>query len=98
MGMMFNKLRELPARAIDRWIVGVDLGQSTDPTAIAVMNHRVVPLDTWKESSTTLRQIAPSISTCAICSGCRSAYRTPNKCSALACCCNDHRSTTAASW
>ena len=35
------------ARAIDRWIVGVDLGQSTDPTAICVMHHRVVPLDKW---------------------------------------------------
>lgn len=36
-----------PARAVDRWFVGVDLGQSTDPTAINVMNHRVTPLDDW---------------------------------------------------
>lgn len=39
--------RRIPARAKDRWIVGVDLGQTTDPTAIAVMHHRVVPLETW---------------------------------------------------
>ncbi|MGJ4928721.1 hypothetical protein ACQR1I_13630 [Bradyrhizobium sp. HKCCYLS2038] len=36
------------ARPVDRWLVGVDLGQSTDPTAITVMNHRVVPLDGWE--------------------------------------------------
>ncbi|MBN8963039.1 MAG: hypothetical protein J0H71_18045 [Rhizobiales bacterium] len=40
--------RQVPARAIDRWIVGVDLGQSTDPTAISVLHHRVTPLDEWK--------------------------------------------------
>jgi hypothetical protein len=28
--------------------MGVDLGQSTDPTAIAVLHHRVIPLDSWK--------------------------------------------------
>ena len=42
--------RRIPARAIDRWYVGVDLGQSTDPTAISVMNHTVVPLDNWDMS------------------------------------------------
>jgi hypothetical protein len=48
MGMnMLPGWRALPARAVDRWIVGVDLGQSTDPTAICVMNHRVVPLKDW---------------------------------------------------
>lgn len=50
MGMTAISRREIPARAVDRWFVGVDLGQSTDPTAISVMNHRVVPLDTWKEN------------------------------------------------
>jgi hypothetical protein len=45
--MGIDNWRQLPARAVDRWIVGVDLGQSTDPTAICVMNHRVVPLKTW---------------------------------------------------
>jgi hypothetical protein len=35
------------ARAVDKWICAVDLGQTTDPTAIAILNHRVVPLDKW---------------------------------------------------
>jgi hypothetical protein len=50
--------RQLPARAVNRWIVGVDLGQSTDPTAICVMNHRVVPLPKWtpNEKTRTSRQ------------------------------------------
>ena len=38
---------QYPVRPIDRWIVGVDLGQSTDPTALCALNHRVVPLDDW---------------------------------------------------
>lgn len=48
----------IEARAVDRWYVGVDLGQSTDPTAITVMNHRVVPLPEWdiNEKTTTRRQ------------------------------------------
>ena len=28
---------EIAACAVDRWYVGVDLGQSTDPTAISVI-------------------------------------------------------------
>ncbi len=39
--------KKIPARPIDKWIVGVDLGQSTDPTAICALHHRVVPLETW---------------------------------------------------
>lgn len=39
--------RSIYVRPVDRWFVGVDLGQSTDPTAISVMNHRVMPLDAW---------------------------------------------------
>lgn len=39
--------RQIPARAVDRWFIGVDLGQSTDPTAICAMHHRVTPLDDW---------------------------------------------------
>jgi hypothetical protein len=35
------------ARPRDRWIVGVDLGQSTDPTAICALHHTVVPQDSW---------------------------------------------------
>jgi hypothetical protein len=39
--------RQLPARAVDRWILAADLGQSVDPTAICALHHRVVPLDKW---------------------------------------------------
>ncbi|HWK96172.1 MAG TPA: hypothetical protein VNR39_12190 [Pseudolabrys sp.] len=35
------------ARAIDEWIVAADLGQSTDPTAIAALHHRVIPQAEW---------------------------------------------------
>jgi hypothetical protein len=42
--------RQVPAKPFDRWIVGVDLGQVSDPTAIAVLNHRVVALGTWTAS------------------------------------------------
>lgn len=35
------------ARAVNKWLVGVDLGQSVDPTAICVMNHTVVPGENW---------------------------------------------------
>jgi hypothetical protein len=38
---------QTPARAIDRWIVGADLGQSIDPTAVAALNYRVIPLEKW---------------------------------------------------
>jgi hypothetical protein len=50
--------RSVYARPVDRWFVGVDLGQSTDPTAISVMNHRVLPLDGWdlNEKTQTRRQ------------------------------------------
>jgi hypothetical protein len=36
-----------PVRAIDKWILSADLGQSIDPTAICALHHRVVPLDKW---------------------------------------------------
>lgn len=38
-----NAWSRIPARKVDEWIVGVDLGQSTDPTAICVMHHRIIP-------------------------------------------------------
>jgi hypothetical protein len=34
-------------RAVDRFILGVDLGQSHDYTALCVLNHRIVPTDDW---------------------------------------------------
>jgi hypothetical protein len=39
--------KQIGVRAVDKWIVGVDLGQSTDPTAICALHHRVVPLEKW---------------------------------------------------
>jgi hypothetical protein len=38
----------ITADPVDRFCVGVDLGQSSDPTAIAIVRHRVEPLeDEW---------------------------------------------------
>jgi hypothetical protein len=53
-----SEYQQIPARAIDRWIVGVDLGQSADPTAVAVLHHRVVPLEEWvhNDKAQTWRQ------------------------------------------
>lgn len=50
--------RRIDARTVDKWFVGVDLGQSTDPTAICVLNHRVVPFAKWipNEKTKTTRQ------------------------------------------
>jgi hypothetical protein len=41
----------LPRR--ERWIVGVDLGQSTDPTAVAVLHHISGVLDPTQNSNAT---------------------------------------------
>lgn len=41
MGMMADGWKCIPARAIDEWVVGADLGKSVDNTAIAVMHHTV---------------------------------------------------------
>ena len=37
-----------PARGSRKFIVGVDLGQSSDPTAICVLEHAKVPSRNWK--------------------------------------------------
>src|SRR5262249_17460449 len=37
-----------PADPVDRWAVGVDLGQMADPTAVSVVRHVVEPIeDSW---------------------------------------------------
>jgi len=36
-----------PAEADGAFILGCDLGQSQDPTAIIVLHHRRTPLETW---------------------------------------------------
>ena len=47
-----------PARAVQKFIVGVDLGQSSDPTAICVLEHARVPSRNWKVQE---REGAPRI-------------------------------------
>lgn len=42
-----REFRRIPARAVSRFVMGVDLGQSNDPTAISVIHHTVTPLDDW---------------------------------------------------
>ena len=44
--------------ADEAFIMAVDLGQSQDPTAIAVMRHHTMPLETWRvdEKKHTTRQ------------------------------------------
>lgn len=42
--------RYLPAKAVDRWIVGLDVGQSIDPSAVSAIQHVVTPVDEWKYS------------------------------------------------
>lgn len=39
----------------EKFIVGIDLGCSVDPTAICVMHFRKIPLDTWKVKRTENR-------------------------------------------
>ena len=45
-------------KADEAFVMAVDLGQSQDPTAIAVMRHWQIPLETWRvdEKKRTTRQ------------------------------------------
>ena len=45
MGM--TEWRKEPATFKERWVVGCDLGQSQDPTAISVLHKKILPLETW---------------------------------------------------
>lgn len=47
MGLVRADWPQFPIRAVNRWILAADLGQSFDPTALCVLNHRVVPGE-WK--------------------------------------------------
>jgi hypothetical protein len=42
-----GRFRRIPARTVDLFVVGVDLGQSQDWTAIAVIQHSTRALPTW---------------------------------------------------
>jgi hypothetical protein len=39
--------RQIPARAVNKWYVGLDVGQSIDPTAFAALQHVVTPGEEW---------------------------------------------------
>jgi len=46
----------ITADPVDRFCIGVDLGQSSDPTAIAIVRHRVEPLeDQWTQTRAKVR-------------------------------------------
>jgi hypothetical protein len=42
-----SNLERQPAEADEAFVMGVELGQSQDPTAIGVLHHTRVPLETW---------------------------------------------------
>jgi hypothetical protein len=39
--------RRQDVRYVEKWFCGVDIGQSTDPTAISVLRYTLTPLNTW---------------------------------------------------
>ena len=45
-----------PASFTEQFIVGADLGQASDPTAIAILHHQVLPLSSWTERNNTVKQ------------------------------------------
>jgi hypothetical protein len=46
-----------PAVAEEAYVMGVDLGQSQDPTAIGVLHHTKTPLDTWTVHEKALKTV-----------------------------------------
>ena len=45
--MGLTEWRKVPATFKERYVVGCDLGQSQDPTAISVLHKKTLPLETW---------------------------------------------------
>jgi hypothetical protein len=43
--------RQRPARTVDRWIVGADLGKSIDSTAISVLHHTITASENWRSDA-----------------------------------------------
>lgn len=39
--------RRQEVRPVNKWIVGLDVGQSIDPSAVCVLNHQIVPGTEW---------------------------------------------------
>src|SRR5262245_19216208 len=50
--------KKITHEAVERWIVGVDLGAVVDPTAICVMRYRVTPLVTFTTTKAISRACA----------------------------------------
>lgn len=46
---------QIEVRPIDAIIVGIDLGKMNDPTAICILHHTCVALDTWTEDTARRR-------------------------------------------
>lgn len=51
-----NDWRQIPARPVDRWYLGLDIGQSVDPSAAAALNHVIKPLGLWRPQGKTWRE------------------------------------------
>jgi hypothetical protein len=53
-----KRWERLPASPYENWVMGVDLGQSADYTAISVLCHSRTPLDDWdvNEAAGKIRQ------------------------------------------
>jgi hypothetical protein len=48
MGMItVGDWKVIPARKVDAWVVGVDLGKSIDSTAIGIIHHTIQGTDKW---------------------------------------------------
>ena len=48
-----QRWHRIPEQPYQRFVMGVDLGQSQDSTAIAVIDHTRTPLDDWDANETT---------------------------------------------
>jgi hypothetical protein len=46
-----------PAVAEEAYVLGCDLGQSQDPTALIVLHHTKTPLDTWTVNEKALKTV-----------------------------------------
>src|SRR6266516_7034895 len=46
--MVNEDYRTIPARARSDWYLGLDVGQSIDPSAMCALQHVVTPLEGWE--------------------------------------------------
>src|SRR5512135_319855 len=45
----------IPAEPMQRYVMGVDLGQSMDHTAVSLIDHSITPLDVWEVDEATAK-------------------------------------------